>query len=74
MGVGFPRGDMSSLANLWGSLMPSTHYIQLQIAVADQAAPWGALWPSFLALLAFLLPLPLAIRLLSKRTAARSAT
>lgn len=74
MGVSFPRGDMSSLANLWGSLMPSTHYIQLQIAVADQAAPWGALWPSFLALLAFLLPLPLAIRLLSKRTAARSAT
>lgn len=67
MGVSFPRADMSSIANLWSNLMPSTHYIELQIAVADHGAPWSALWPSLLALLAFLLPLPLALWLLTTR-------
>lgn len=67
MGVSFPRADMSSIANLWSNLMPSTHYIDLQIAIADHGAPWLALWPPLLALLAFLLPLPLALWLLSAR-------
>lgn len=67
MGITFPRGDMPALAVFWGNLMPSTHYVQLQVAVGDHAAPWSVLWPSLLALLLFLLPLPLVWRALPAR-------
>ncbi len=70
MGITFPRGDMPALAVFWGNLMPSTHYVQLQVAVGDHAAPWSALWPSLLVLLLFLLPLPLALRALPSRMVA----
>ena len=67
MGVTFPRGDMVTLARVWGDLMPSTHYLQLQVAVADHGAPWSVLWPPLLILLLFLLPLPLSARALPER-------
>ncbi len=67
MGITFPRGDMNMLARLWGNLMPSTHYIELQVAVADHAAPLATLLPPLLTLLLFLIPLPFAIRALPKQ-------
>ena len=67
MGITFPRGDMNALAWAWGGLMPSTHYMQLQIAVADHGAGLTVLLPPLLALLLFLLVLPLAIHALPER-------
>ena len=73
MGITFPRGDMNVLAWAWGGLMPSTHYMALQVAVADHGAPLTTLLPSLLALALFLLPLPLAIRALPERLQPASA-
>ena len=67
MGITFPRGDMNMLARTWGNFMPSTHYIELQVAVADHGAPLATLLPPLLILLLFLLPLPLAIHALPKQ-------
>lgn len=67
MGITFPRGDMNMLARVWGNLMPSTHYIELQVAVADHGAPLATLLPPLLILLLFLLPLPLAIHALPRQ-------
>ena len=64
MGITFPRADMNTLAWWWGALMPSTHYMDLQVAVADHAAPFITLWPALAALLLFLVPLPLSARAL----------
>ena len=64
MGITFPRADMNTLAWWWGALMPSTHYMELQVAVADHAAPFATLWPPLVALLLFLAPLPLSVRAL----------
>lgn len=69
MGITFPRGDMNGLARFWGNLMPSTHYIELQVAVADHGAPLATLLPSLCALALFLIPLPLAIHALPQRLA-----
>lgn len=61
MGVTFPHADMNIWAQSWGAIMPSTHYINVQIAVADQGAGLSIIWPSLLALLAFWWVLPLAL-------------
>lgn len=67
MGITFPRGDMNMLARFWGNLMPSTHYIELQVAVADHGAKLDALLPPLAMLLVFLAPLALAIHALPQR-------
>jgi ABC-2 type transport system permease protein len=67
MGITFPRGDMNALAWAWGGLMPSTHYMELQVAVADHGAGLAILWPPLLVRALFLLPLPLAIHSLPTR-------
>lgn len=67
MGITFPRGDMNALAWTWGGLMPSTHYMELQVAVADHGAGLAVLLPPLFILLLFLLPLPLAIHSLPSR-------
>lgn len=62
MGVTFPRADMNGLARFWGNLMPSTHYMKVQIPVADQGAGLAVVAPALLALALFLLVLPLGVR------------
>lgn len=66
MGMTFPRGDMNSLAQFWGNLMPSTHFMELQVAVADHGAPLHTFLPSLGWLTVFVLLLPLAIYRLPK--------
>jgi len=61
MGMTFPRGDMNSLAQFWGNLMPSTHFMELQVAVADHGAPLLTFLPSLGWLAVFSLLLPFAI-------------
>jgi len=61
MGVTFPRHDMPAIAQFWGDLMPSTHYMAIQIAVADQGASGAQVMGAYLALLAFLLLIPVGV-------------
>lgn len=64
MGITFPRGDMNAIAWAWGGLMPSTHYMKLQVDIADHGASLSAIFSSLSALLLFLLILPFALALL----------
>jgi ABC-2 type transport system permease protein len=62
MGVTFPATDMGMPALIWRSLLPVTHYIKVQIQLANYGVnPW-VLWSSFAALLLFVLPLLLALK------------
>ncbi|HET8801137.1 MAG TPA: ABC transporter permease [Marinobacter sp.] len=67
MGITFPRGDMNAIAWAWGGLMPSTHYIKLQVDIADHGASLFAIFSSLSALLLFLLVLPFALALLPEQ-------
>ncbi len=65
MGVTFPATDMGMPALIWRSLLPVTHYIKVQIHLANYGTnPW-LLWSSFAALLVFVLPLLLALKKMS---------
>lgn len=61
MGITFPRHDMPPLAQFWGDLMPSTHYMAIQVAVADQGASGIHIIGALLALMSFLLLFPLGV-------------
>lgn len=67
MGITFPRGDMNVIAWAWGGLMPSTHYIKLQVDIADHGASLPLIFNSLIALLLFLFVLPIALKLLPAR-------
>ncbi len=67
MGITFPRGDMNAIAWAWGGLMPSTHYMKLQVDIADHGASLFAIFSSLSALLLFLLVLPFALALLPEQ-------
>ncbi len=68
MGVTFPATDMELPALVWRSLLPVTHYIKVQIELANYGVdPWQ-LWPSFTALFIFVIPLVISL----KKTAAIS--
>lgn len=65
MGVTFPATDMGLPALIWRALLPVTHYIKVQIHLANYGLnPW-LLWSSFAALLLFVLPLLLALKKMS---------
>ena len=53
MGISFPVGDMSWFAQFWRSLIPITHYIEVQIAQANYGAPLMQSMPSIIKLLMF---------------------
>lgn len=65
MGVTFPATDMGLPALIWRSLLPVTHYIEVQIQLANYGTdPW-LLWSSYGALLIFVFPLLLAVKKMS---------
>ena len=53
MGISFPVGDMSWFAQFWRSIIPITHYIEVQIAQANYGAPIAQSIPSIMKLLVF---------------------
>jgi len=61
MGVTFPATDMGLPALVWRSLLPVTHYIEIQIHQANYGGNILDLWPSIASLLLFILPLLLAL-------------
>ncbi|EKO3582661.1 ABC transporter permease [Vibrio metschnikovii] len=76
MGVTFPASDMSSVALAWRSLLPISHYIEVQISQVNYGLnaqqSLQHLWP----MLGYLLPLVITLVLInkhqSKETALRS--
>lgn len=56
MGVTFPVTDMIYPAQVWRSLLPVSHYIDIQISQANYGASLAATWPQFTALLLFTVP------------------
>ncbi len=57
MGVTFPVTDMTSLAKIWRSLLPITHYVEIQFAQVNYGAPLSTAISKLLALSLFSLPL-----------------
>ncbi|MBW3799269.1 ABC transporter permease [Aeromonas hydrophila] len=62
MGVTFPVSAMGDFAQFWRSLLPISHYVELQIGQTNYGQPLAAVLPQFGALLLFLLPLLLVVR------------
>ncbi len=58
-GVTFPTMGMPAFARLWGALLPLTHYLKLLVDQSMKGAPAAATAPSLLALLAFVVVVPL---------------
>ena len=40
MGITFPVGNMSTLAQFWRSLLPISHYIEVQVSQVSYGLPW----------------------------------
>ena len=55
MGVTFPVSDMTLPAKIWRSLIPSSHYIEIQFSQVNYAAPLVTVLPQFKALACFFL-------------------
>lgn len=53
MGVTFPVSDMNMFARIWRSLLPVSHYSEIQIAVANYSATLVQVKKPFVALLLF---------------------
>ncbi|MFM5380375.1 ABC transporter permease [Aeromonas dhakensis] len=62
MGVTFPVSAMGNFAQFWRSLLPISHYVELQIGQTNYGQPLAAALPQFGALLLFLLLLLLVVR------------
>jgi len=67
MGVTFPTSDMPWLAQFWRSLLPISHYIEIQIQQVNYATTFSNSINHYLALLTFVSCYFLAVLLLNKR-------
>lgn len=66
MGITFPVSDMNALAHAWRSLLPITHYIEVQVDQANYGASAtqsiASLWP----MVGYLIPLLITAMLFAK--------
>ncbi|WP_104029287.1 ABC transporter permease [Vibrio jasicida] len=66
MGITFPVSDMNTLAQAWRSLLPITHYIEVQVDQANYGASVaqsiGSLWP----MAGYVIPLLMTAALMAK--------
>ena len=67
MGVTFPATDMTLPARIWRSLLPASHYIDVQIAQVNYGAPVSLSLPQIKNLALFILP-GLIVLLLAYKT------
>ncbi|HCH6234791.1 ABC transporter permease [Vibrio parahaemolyticus] len=74
MGITFPVSDMNTLAHAWRSLLPITHYIEVQVGQASYGASaaqsLSALWP----MIWYVVPLLLTAAFIHKYRAAALST
>ncbi|WP_434998389.1 ABC transporter permease [Vibrio scophthalmi] len=66
MGITFPVSDMNSLAQFWRSLLPISHYIELQVNQVSYGDPWPVAITELLPMLGYALPLLLTLVLVKK--------
>jgi ABC-2 type transport system permease protein len=76
MGVTFPATDMTLPARAWRSLLPVSHYIDIQIAQTNYGASMALSRPQLQNLMLFILPGLIALMLAIKtaRTAQAEVT
>lgn len=67
MGVTFPVTDMTLPARIWRSLIPVSHYIELQFAQVNYGSASIDTIPQLLALVLFTVPMILALRIAAWR-------
>ncbi|PIE72669.1 MAG: multidrug ABC transporter permease [Deltaproteobacteria bacterium] len=53
LGITFPTTDMNLFPQLWRSLLPISHYMEIQVGMMNYGLKTGALLPSFKGLFAF---------------------
>ncbi|EGQ8275866.1 ABC transporter permease [Vibrio parahaemolyticus] len=74
MGITFPVSDMNTLTHAWRSLLPITHYIEVQVGQASYGASaaqsFSALWP----MIWYVVPLLLTAAFIHKYRAAALST
>ena len=63
MGVTFPVTDMTFPAKVWRSLLPISHYIEIQFGQVNYGAPISTALPQLMALGMFIIPILLACAL-----------
>jgi len=66
MGITFPVDDMSSLAQFWRSLLPISHYIELQVSQMNYGTDWITSIPQLIPMVGYVVPFILML-LLAKR-------
>lgn len=66
MGITFPVNDMSSLAQFWRSLLPISHYIEVQVSQVSYGADWTVSIQELIPMLGYVLPFVLMLLLAKK--------
>lgn len=66
MGITFPVTDMNSLAQAWRSLLPISHYIEVQVSQVSYAQAWIESLHHLLPMFGYLVPALLVIGLAKK--------
>ncbi|ELR66822.1 ABC-type multidrug transport system, permease component [Photobacterium marinum] len=61
VGVTFPATDMPAFAQFWRSMLPVTHYLEVQVHQVNHGQSLAVAWPQLAVLCAFILPLLLAL-------------
>jgi len=70
MGITFPVTDMNSLAQAWRSLLPISHYIEVQVSQVSYGQPWTESLLHLLPMLGYGLPALLTFALVKKHLGA----
>ncbi|TFH90639.1 ABC transporter permease [Vibrio ouci] len=66
MGITFPVTDMGSLAQMWRSLLPISHYIEVQVSQVSYGQAWTTSLSHLLPIFGYALPLLLTFALIKK--------
>ncbi|EGR0056435.1 ABC transporter permease [Vibrio vulnificus] len=74
MGITFPVSDMGSLAQFWRSLLPISHYIEVQVAQASYGASALTSLTHLLPMVGYVLPAFLAVALAKRHLKKTEAT
>ncbi|NVD06585.1 ABC transporter permease [Vibrio sp. JPW-9-11-11] len=66
MGITFPVTDMSSLAQAWRSLLPISHYIEVQVSQVSYGLAWTNSAHHLIPMLGYVFPLLIVSKLIAK--------
>lgn len=66
MGITFPVSDMGSIAQWWRSLLPISHYIEVQVGQVSYGESWLESLSHLFPMLAYSIPFGLALLLIKK--------